>query len=294
MGAFDFKGITDVNYSAQAQAEQPIETLEQAEQVAQPVQQSAQSQLPTEDLNSLADEDLFAHYGVSGRISYSDLNAAMQKDRLHTEKQYAVQQAWFNARQKEIDALDPITRDELQKKSDEFKAKPTTFKEFSHIENLAERFGSGIDSMQSGASSIAANLVSHVDKSDTGITAEVAKEHPEKFSKYQSSQAKYDKIAQSLVADPTNINLVMSGNLDAMVRKRMSKEELADLDWYNEIHNAKRVGVMFSDNANGVTKYLSRSGIKNLTDANQKSRLAGAKERKEAILQAGEKADGVS
>ena len=85
MGAFDFKGITDVNYSAQAQAEQPIETLEQAEQVVQPVQQS--SQRTTEDLNSLADEDLFAHYGVSGRISYSDLNAAMRNDKLHTEKQ---------------------------------------------------------------------------------------------------------------------------------------------------------------------------------------------------------------
>ena len=173
MGAFDFKGITDVNYSAQAQAEQPIETLEQAEQVVQPVQQS--SQRTTEDLNSLADEDLFAHYGVSGRISYSDLNATMQKDRLHTEKQYAVQQAWFNARQKEIDALDPITRDELQKKLDEFKAKPTTFKEFSHTANMAESLGRGIDSMQGGASTIAANALSHLDKSDAEIDAEIAK-----------------------------------------------------------------------------------------------------------------------
>ena len=293
MGAFDFKGITDVNYSAQAQAEQPIETLEQAEQVAQPVQQSAQSQLPTEDLNSLADEDLLAHYGVSGRITYSDLNAAMQKDRLHTEKQYAVQQAWFNERQKEIDSLDPITRDELQKKFDEFKAKPTTFKEFSHTANLVESFGRGIDNVQGGASMIAAQALSHLDKSGDEIDAEIAREQPEKFSKYQSSQAKYDKIAQSIVADPANINLAMSGNLDAMVRKRMSKEELADLDWYNETHNAKRVGVMYSDGANGVTKYFSRSGIKNMIEANKKSQYAGTEERKEAILQAGEKADGV-
>ena len=293
MGAFDFKGITDVNYSAQAQDEQPIETLEQAEQVAQPVQQSAQSQLPTEDLNSLAGEDLFVHYGVSGRITYSDLNAAMQKDRLHTEKQYAVQQAWFNARQKEIDALDPITRDELQKKFDEFKAKPTTFKEHSHTGVLAESLSKGIDGLQGGAAMIAAQTVSHFDKSDAEIDAEIAKEQPEKFSKYQSSQAKYDKIEQSIVADPTNINLAMSGNLDAMVRKRMSKEELADLDWYNENHNAKRVGVMYSDDANGVTKYFSRSGIKNMVEANKKSQYAGAEERKQAISQVGDKADGV-
>ena len=293
MGAFDFKGITDVNYSAQAQAEQPIETLEQAEQVAQPVQQSAQSQLPTEDLNSLADEDLFARYGVNGRISYSDLNAAMRKDRLHTEKQYAVQQAWFNARQKEIDALDPITRDELQKKFDEFKAKPTTFKEHSHLGATAESFSKGIDGMQGGAAMIAAQTVSHFDKSDAEIDAEIAKEQPEKFSKYQSSQAKYDKIAQSIVADPTNINLVMSGNLDAMVRKRMSKEELADLDWYNESHSSKRVGAMYSDKSNAMTKYFSKSGLTNMIEANKKSQYAGAEERKQAILQAGEKADGV-
>lgn len=292
MGAFDFKGITDVNYSAQAQTEPPVDTVEQQTQV----QQVAQTQRPVlakEDLNSLADEDLFAHYGVSGRISYSDLNAAMRNDKLHTEKQYAVQQAWFNARQKEIDSLDPITRKKLQAKLDEVKAKPSTFKEFSHLGNMAERFGSGIDSTQSGAAMTLSNVLSHADKTDTELDNELKKEHPEKFSKYQSSQAKYDKIAQSIVADPANINLAMSGNLDAMVRKRMSKEELADLDWYNESHNAKRVGVMFSDNANGLTKYFSRSGVKNLIAANQKSRYAGAAERKQAIIQAGENADGV-
>lgn len=291
MGAFDFKGITDVNYSAQAQAEQPIETLEQAEQVAQPVQQS--SQRTTEDLNSLADEDLFAHYGVNGRISYSDLNAAMRNDKLHTEKQYAVQQAWFNARQKEIDSIDPITRKKLQEKLDGLKAKPSTFKEFSHLGNMAERFGSGVDSMQSGAANIAADALSHLDKSDAEIDEELKKEHPEKFSKYQSSQAKYDKIAQSIVADPANINLAMSGNLDKMVRKRMSKEELADLDWYNESHNTKRVGAMYSEKSNAMTKYFSKSGLTNMIEANKKSQYAGAEERKQAILQAGEKADGV-
>ena len=297
MGAFDFKGITDVNYSAQAQAEQPIDTLEQAEQVAQPVQQSAQSQLLTEYLNSLADEDLFAHYGVSGRITYSDLNAAMQKDRLHTEKQYAVQQAWFNARQKEIDALDPITRERYQEKLDEFKNKPTTFKEFSHTANMAESFGRGIDNVQGGASMIAANALSHLDKSDAEIDAEIAKEQPEKFSKYQSSQAKYDKIKQELAIqtmnDPTLLYSSDDNTLDKMVRKRMSKEELADLDWYNESHNSKRVGAMYSDKSNAMTKYFSKTGLTNMIEANQKSRLAGAEERKEAILQAGEKADGV-
>ena len=296
MGAFDFKGITDVNYSAQAQTEPPVDTVEQQTQV----QQVAQTQRPTlakEDLDAMADEDLFARYGVSGRISYSDLNKAMRDDNLHTEKQYVVQQAWFNARQKDLDSLDPITRDELQKKFDALKAKPTTRKEHSHTGVIAESVSKGIDRMQGGASMIAAQALSHLDKSDAEIDAEIAKEQPEKFSKYQSSQAKYDKIKQELAIqtmnDPTLLYSSEDNTLDKMVRKRMSKEELADLDWYNESHNSKRTGAMFSDDANGMTKYFSKSGIKNMIAVNAKSQYAGAEERKQAILQAGEEADGV-
>lgn len=296
MGAFDFKGITDVDYSAQAQTEPPVDTVEQQTQV----QQVAQTQRPTlakEDLDAMADEDLFARYGVSGRISYSDLNKAMRDDNLHTEKQYAVQQAWFNARQKDLDSLDPITREELQAKFDALKAKPTTLKEHSYTGVMAESVSKGIDGMQGGASMIAAQALSHLDKSDAEIDAEIAKEQPEKFSKYQSSQAKYDKIKQELAIqtmnDPTLLYSSEDNTLDKMVRKRMSKEELADLDWYNESHNSKRTGAMFSDDANGMTKYFSKSGIKNMIAANAKSQYAGAEERKQAILQAGEEADGV-
>lgn len=296
MGAFDFKGITDVNYSAQAQTEPPVDTVEQQTQV----QQVAQTQRPTlakEDLDAMADEDLFARYGVSGRISYSDLNKAMREDNLHTEKQYAVQQAWFNARQKDLDSLDPIAREELQKKFDALKAKPTTLKEHSHTGVMAESVSKGIDGMQGGASMIAAQALSHIDKSDAEIDAEIAKEQPEKFSKYQSSQAKYDKIKQELAIqtmnNPTLLYSSEDNTLDKMVRKRMSKEELADLDWYNENHNSKRTGAMFSDDANGMTKYFSKTGIKNMIAANAKSPYAGAEERKQAILQAGEEADGV-
>ena len=296
MGAFDFKGITDVDYSAQAQTEPPVDTVEQQTQV----QQVAQTQRPTlakEDLDAMADEDLFARYGVNGRISYSDLNKAMRDDNLHTEKQYAVQQAWFNARQKDLDSLDPITREELQAKFDALKAKPTTLKEHSHTGVMAESVSKGIDGMQGGASMIAAQALSHLDKSDAEIDAEIAKEQPEKFSKYQSSQAKYDKIKQELAIqtmdDPTLLYSSDDNTLDKMVRKRMSKEELADLDWYNESHNSKRSGAMFSDDANGMTKYFSKTGIKNMIAANAKSQYAGAEERKQAILQAGEEADGV-